>query len=332
MRNKIYEFDQKFMKIIIKYLILLVSPSVNIYLKKNNIFILYRFGNAIGDQVCMSAIAKALYDQKGFKVIIFASYSEIFYNNPYIWKNIDIKEYSAFTQKIIVNLLKFLTSKYIEKFAFKLQSNQIFEDYMRDSKSKISLIEAHSIDFKITLDLIDAKPDVFFTPDEVTRYDKKFKSLKHYAIIQPEGKTTYTPNKEWGFDKYQEVVNKTKDKIKWVQVGLNNDKLLDNIVDFRGKTKSLRELAYVIKNANFVLANEGLLNHISASVNTKSFVVFSGFSQIELAKYKTTIPIVKQPQIECAPCWLLDECPKDRKYCTEDITSNFVIDTIKENI
>ena len=157
---------------------------------------------------------------------------------------------------------------------------------------------------------------------------KKFEFLpKNFAIIQPIGKTTYTPNKEWGFDKFQNVVEKTKE-INWVQSGLKDDLLLKYVLDLRGETKSLRELAFLISKADFVLCLEGLLNHLAAAVNTKSFVVFSGFSQIELAKYDTSIAIAKVPQVECSPCWLLENCPKEKKYCTEDILVEDVVESV----
>ena len=309
------------MKNIIKY----ISTTI---LKPLNIFIIYRFGKAIGDQVCMSAVAKELNEQKGFKVVVFSSYPEIFYNNPYVFKNIDIRKYPNFIKKIISRALSTSKGTRIEYFCFPIKDGRGLEDFMRESKAKISLIKAHSLHFKIKLDLKDAKPQIFFTEREIKEFNKKFEFLKDFAIIQPVGKTTYTPNKEWGFEKYQEVVNKTKDKINWVQVGLENEKLLENVVDLRGKTKSLRELAFVISKANFVLANEGLLNHLSASVETKSFVVFSGFSQVELAKYDTTVPIVKNSQVECAPCWLLKKCPKEKKWCTEGILVDDVVNII----
>ena len=305
----------------------LIKNIVNTFLKPLNIFIIYRFGNAIGDQVCMSAVVKALKEQKRYKVILFSSYPEIFDNNPNVWKNIDISKYPILIQRIIKKVLEKSQGGYIENFLFQYQ-NKSLENYMRETKAKISLIEAHSLHFKVKLDLKNIKPEIYFSDEEIKEFNEKFEFLKEFAVIQPIGKITYTPNKEWGFEKYQEVVNKTKDKINWVQVGLENEKLLENVVDLRGKTKSLRELAFVISKANFVLANEGLLNHLCASVGTKSFVVFSGFLPIEIAKYNTTIPIVKNPQVECAPCWLLEKCPKERKWCTEDISVDDVINRI----
>ena len=166
---------------------------------------------------------------------------------------------------------------------------------------------------------------IYFSKDEIKIYEKKFEFLpKNFAIIQPIGKITYTPNKEWGFDKFQNVVEKTKE-INWVQSGLKDDLLLKDVLDLRGETKSLRELAFLISKADFVLCLEGLLNHLAAAVNTKSFVVFSGFHPVEIAKYDTSIAIAKVPQVECSPCWLLENCPKEEKYCTEDILVEDVV-------
>jgi len=201
---------------------------------------------------------------------------------------------------------------------------------MRKTKAKISLIQAHTLHFKQKLDLKDAKPEIYFSKNEIEEFSKKFSHLKDFALIQPQAKTTYTPNKEWGFEKYQEVIKRTKDTIKWVQVGLKDDRLLNNVIDLRGKTTTLRELAFVIKKSNFVLSNEGLLNHLAAAVGTRSFVVFSGFSHVELAKYDTTISITRKPQVDCAPCWLLEKCPKEKKWCTEDILVSDVVDAINK--
>jgi len=308
------------------------SHITDIILKPLNIFVIYRFGKAIGDQVCMSAVARAVKEQKRYKIIVFSSYPEIFYNNPNIWKNIDIRNYPDIIKKIIIRFLAISKGDQIENFCFPIKNGKGLEDFMKESKARISLIEAHSLHFKVKLDLKGVKPEIYFSDKEIEEFNKKFYFLKDFAIIQPVGKTTYTPNKEWGFEKYQEVVNKTKDRINWVQVGLENEKLLENVVDLRGKTKNLRELAFVISKANFVLSNEGLLNHLAAGVGTKSFVVFSGFSQVELAKYDTTVAIVKNPQVECAPCWLLDKCPKERKWCTEDILVNDVIYEIIQKV
>ena len=108
--------------------------------------------------------------------------------------------------------------------------------------------------------------------------------------------------------------------------------MLKTVIDFRGQRKLLRELAYVISKAQFVFCLEGLLNHMASSVNTKSIVIFSGFHPIEIAKYETTLAIVKNPQVNCAPCWLLHKCPKEHKWCTDGISVSQVVDTLKNSL
>ena len=50
----------------------------------------------------------------------------------------------------------------------------------------------------------------------------------------------------------------------------------------------------------------------------------------KLSKYNTAIAITKTPQVECAPCWLLQMCPKEKKWCTEGILVEDVIKEIEE--
>jgi ADP-heptose:LPS heptosyltransferase len=90
---------------------------------------------------------------------------------------------------------------------------------------------------------------------------------------------------------------------------LLKEKLLDNVIDMRGETKSLRELAYLLKGALFVLSNEGMYNHLSAAVGAKSFTVFGGFHPVEIALYSTTTPLVQKEIPSCAYCWLTSPCP-----------------------
>jgi len=319
---------KKFLK---KTLAYFVRNIVFFILKPFKIFVVYRFGKAIGDQVCMTAIVHALKIQKDYKVIVFSNYSELFDNNKEVWKNINIYDYPLFLRKILVFLLSLAEGGMVENFCFPKKNGKGLEDFMRNTRKKYSLIEVHSLHFREKLNTDNIKPKIYFSKSEINEFEKRFNDLNNFAIIQPVGKLNYTPNKEWGFEKYQDVIDRTKNKINWIQVGLTNETLLKNVKDFRGNTLTLRELAFVISRANFVLSNEGLLNHLSAAVGVKSFVVFSGFSHVELANYDTTIPIVNIPQVECSPCWLLEKCPKQKKWCTEKITIEQVCELIMEN-
>jgi hypothetical protein len=58
----------------------------NFILEKINIFIIYRFGNARGDQLLMSGVVDIIKKKYNYKIIILTKYPEFFLNNPYIYK------------------------------------------------------------------------------------------------------------------------------------------------------------------------------------------------------------------------------------------------------
>jgi hypothetical protein len=320
---------EKIKNIILKALNLFLlknSRIINKLLGFSNLIVLFRFHNAIGDIVCLTAIVEEIYKQKNKKCIVFSSYPELFYRNPNVVLNFNIRRFDNLFYKVLTKL----KGNNILDFNFQNIEDMKMEEYLRKTKLKLSLIKIHSLHFNLDLNLNDSKPKIYFSKKELIQYKKKFNYLKNYAVIQPVGKISYTPNKEWGFMNYQDVVNSTKNIINWVQVGLKNDPLLFGVEDLRGHT-NIRELIYIIKQSNFTLSNEGLINHLAASVNTMSFVIFSGFLPVEVAHYSTTLPIKRFPNVVCSPCWLLEECPRD-KFCLKDITVKKVIERILKEI
>jgi ADP-heptose:LPS heptosyltransferase len=301
---------------------------IDLFLQKSNIFILFRDGKAIGDQLCMTAVISEIRAVHPYRIVVVSRFPQIFSNNPHVWKNIGLNDMPRFFSKKLTRFLTFYRGGQIERFMFERPGTTL-EAYMRETRAKKHLTELHSSHFKIRLHYKNIKNQLFFSEQESIAFGHTFADLlpERYALIQPQGKTTYTPNKEWGLSNYQAVVDALPD-VHWVQIGLQDDPLLNNVIDMRGQT-SLRELFYIISKSAFILSNEGLLNHIaSAFEGVVSFVVFSGFHPVEIALYENTIPIVKKPQVECAPCWLTEPCPKARRYCTEDIRPKQVVDII----
>jgi len=317
------------MKLILKTILIPFSFLVNVILKILKIFVIYRNGNAIGDQVCMSGVIKLINEQYDCKVIVLCSYPEVFYNNPRVLRCIDFKIFGKFS-RLMVQVLKLLQGSQIENFLFQYEKKTL-DSYMRNNKSDTHLIQAHSLHFKNKLNYDDLRCEIYFSPDEIEAYEKKFNLPTHFSLIQPLGKISYTSNKEWGFENYQQVVNDLE-KTRWMQVGFAYDMRLKNVFDYCGKT-NLRELFYLVSKANVVLANEGLLNHIASCFKkTKSIVIFSGFCDIGLVKYNNTISIYEENTLECKPCWKLDPCDIEGKPCMKDITSKTVVDMIKKEV
>lgn len=304
------------------FLKIILSSIVNSILNLLNIFVIYRIGNSYGDQLCMTAAVRLISEKYSYRIIVISSFPEIFKNNPRISKNIGIIGRGLYLSRI----LRFLTGSNLENFLFQ-NTKFTYEDYMRRFGDGIHLVQAHSMHFKINLDYSEIINEIYLSELEIKEYTKKFNLPKNYAIVNPNAKISYTPNKQWGINKYQEVIKQCQN-IFWIQVGVLGDSSLEGVENYIGLT-SFRELAFLVKKADFVLADEGLLNHIASAFKTKSLVVHSGFSQIEISNYDSTLPIVNKPQVECAPCWITESCPQKMKYCTEQISVNQVIESIK---
>ncbi|WP_286336136.1 glycosyltransferase family 9 protein [Hydrogenimonas cancrithermarum] len=291
---------------------------------------IFRFGDGIGDQLCMVALAEALNKQTGEKVIVFTDYVGLFKNNPHLEKVVEVNRETV-TGGALFRALHRLEGNRVLHFSYKKKDNLDLESYMRKTQAKISLIELHSLHISFPIDHSSLSPILYFENAEEEQFLDRVKEYGKYAIINPISKKQYTPNKDWGFDNFQKVVDLTKNDIQWIQVGLENERLLNHVSDMRGKTSSLRELALWIKFSEFVLSNEGMYNHMAAAVSTRSYTLFGGFHPKEVALYDTTIPLVQKQLPECAYCWLRSPCPYDHLRCFEGLGAEDVAEKILNN-
>lgn len=312
-------------ELVLKILKIPLSGIVNFLLKNLNIFIIYRIGEAIGDQLCITAVVRLIHQQYPFKIVVISSYPEIFYNNPRVWKNIGVKKNRYYLSRV----LRQLSGAQLENFLFN-NSKVTYVNFMRLNGHDIHLTQAHSLHFKHSINFNEIENEIYFSENEIKSYKNQFKLPLNFSLINPLGKSSYTPNKNWGFENFQNLVN-LSDNINWIQVGLPRDKKLFGVVDCY-KNITLRELFYLTSKAKFILAEEGLLNHIASAFKTKSYVVHSGFSQVSLANYQNTILISKHSACEFAPCWKLEECGVKHKPCIFGITPNSVLESIVQDL
>ena len=94
----------------------ILSKLTNSVLKFFNIYVIYRIGHAVGDQLCMTLIIRLINEQHPFKIVVISSFSELFDNNPRIWKNYEVKV--SFIGSFIARILRFLSGERIENFLF----------------------------------------------------------------------------------------------------------------------------------------------------------------------------------------------------------------------
>ena len=289
-----------------------LSFIINFLLRSINIFVIYRIGTAIGDQLCMSAVIRLINEQHPFKILVISSYPEIFYNNPRIWKCFGVKGSGLYFSRI----LRFLSGAQLENFLFK-NNKFSYVEYMRAYGNNLHLVQAHSMHFKHNIAFTEFLNEIYFSKTEIKKYRNKFDLPEVYSIVQPNSKLTYTPNKQWKIENFQYVINK-RQNVRWFQVGESGEFLLNNVEDYRGKT-SLREFFYIISKAKFVFATEGIVNHVASAFGVKSYVVSSGFSSIALSKYNNSVFFNSSNSCDKSPCWLQEECGVYKKPCLSNI-------------
>lgn len=106
--------------------------------------------------------------------------------------------------------------------------------------------------------------DVYLSEEEKNDpYITKIVDDKPFWIIDAGYKNDFTC-KMWEFARFQEVVNKTSDKIRWIQIGSleHNHQILENVINLVGKTNH-RQLVNLMWRASGVLTPVSYPMHLA---------------------------------------------------------------------
>ena len=125
-------------------------------------------------------------------------------------------------------------------------------------------IEPHA--FKGDIHLSDSEKSWLSQVDEITGHEGS-----PFWIIVSGGKTDYTA-KWWAADRYQNVVNRFRDRIQFVQCGSAGEShvhpRLKHTIDLVGKT-DLRQMVRLMYHAEGVICPVTMFMHLAAAVETK---------------------------------------------------------------
>lgn len=303
-----------------KYLI----NKINLFLKQRNYVVIFRYGNAIGDHLCITGIISKIYEKK-LKIIICSNYPELFENNPKIFKIFNLNNF--FYKKILLKVLNFFEGENIKSYRNKINQTKEYH-FMKFYPKNMHFGFASAFHFNMNINFDNFKNEIFFTKEEIVKYEKKFKLPSQFSVIHSEAKKTYMKNKDWGPEKIQKVVDEF-DKIEWVQVGQPGEYILK-------KTSrcyfdlTLRELAFIISRSSFLVSMEGMFNHMASAFNKKNFLIHIGVLPIESTYYPNNILIEKNSKLKCYPCFSFN-CLEHKKHCEENLTSDYAISIIKKN-
>jgi len=308
-------------------MIKVIEKLVTKFLSANNILILFRYGNSIGDQLLMTGVANLIKKKYKHKIIILTKFPELFSYNPNIYKVYKINS-NNLVSRIVIKVIKKINSPLIKEFLYKKDNGRIFN--LSNYKNQ-HIAEYNSLNLNLNLDFNNFRNEIFFSDDEIKKFENNLKLPKKFALIMSEGKTSFTPNREWGIKNFQHFVNKTQ-KIKWIQIGKDTDYKIKNTF-YLYTESNLRELAYIIYRSKLLVCLEGFYYHLANSFKIKKILIMSGFMSKQNIYYKNNNNIIinKVKNLKCYPCYKLYNCDIPKKPCTNLITPNEVVKKIIKN-
>jgi len=130
---------------------------------------------------------------------------------------------------------------------------------------------------------------------------------------------------------WQEVTNYLLENTNYkvIQLGEWGEDKIEGTIDLRGKT-DVRELVWILKEAEFLIDSDSGLAHIAKSLRVPSIVLW-GATSPKVWGYKENVNLRTD---KCPSCWSAkavwyDKCVKSNGRCLRDITAEMVIAEIK---
>ncbi|MBG76629.1 MAG: hypothetical protein CFH22_01282 [Alphaproteobacteria bacterium MarineAlpha5_Bin12] len=165
------------------------------------------------------------------------------------------------------------------------------------------------------------------------------KSPKMIVLIEPNVKTeVYAKavggravgdvhlNRDWGFEKWQKIVNTLKDRIVFIQPHLQGVKKLLNAIhidcNFRGALS-------ILKYCDLFVGTHSGYSHAAAALKKDAINIFGGWISPSIVGYKThTNLYVDLPESPCGSKVICNHCKK----CMQEIEIDNVISILEKKI
>lgn len=239
------------------------------YWLNSNTLIVQRSSKAIGDNLLLTIITSYLKNKyPTHKIIVETQFPEFFFHNPDV----------AFSTKHRWSKNKRTVRI---KYHYDQSTNKsIYQQIVQDDLPGEFLV-----------------PRIYIKEEKIQKARELFPYP--YICISPESKTDFAVNRrDWGFDKFQELVNLIP-QYRFVQVGNSQTPLLHYVDD--GRYIDLILTAAIIKNSLLYIGNEGGLMHLAKSVGKLSAIILSGYIKPEIIAYSDNLNIYEK-DIPCSPC------------------------------
>jgi ADP-heptose:LPS heptosyltransferase len=173
---------------------------------------------------------------------------------------------------------------------------------------------------KSTLEKYVWKRDFKASPGELylTDAEKAKWPQRRFIYIEPNIKGWLGPNKDWGFDKWQAVVNAMPD-VDFVQ---GPGRALTGVVQV--ETESFRDACALLYKADLFVGTDGGLHHAAAALGKKAVVIWGGFTHPRNLGYDSHVNLHSGVE----PCGVLKPCDHCKKAMNR-ITVDMVVKALR---
>lgn len=156
--------------------------------------------------------------------------------------------------------------------------------------------------------------EIFFSPHELSLF-----SVSDFVYIEPNIKGSYGRNKDWGFDRWQAVVDRLP-HVRWIQPPGKRLRGVDQI-----NTRTFREACALLSRALFFVGTDGGLHHAAAALGKRAVVVWGGFAPPKVLGYDFHINLHSGVR-HCGSVRACDHC----RRAMDAISVEMVVDAIEE--
>lgn len=176
------------------------------------------------------------------------------------------------------------------------------------------------------------KGEFFFTDKEMKLADqiilniRKKIGTKKLIFIEPHVKKRLGfQNRDWGFEKWQKIVNDLNGIYEFIQITYGNNEAIKGIINVHGL--NFRVSSAILSRCNLFIGAEGGMHHAAAATDKKAVVIFGGHISPQITGYNFHKNLYAN--IEKSPCGAKDCC----KHCEKSmslITPKIVMESIIE--
>ncbi len=179
------------------------------------------------------------------------------------------------------------------------------------------------------LHVADIRPACAVDGELVDRYRREWTSLPRPLVVVNRRAARWTANKDWPDAHWETLIDRLLSWCTIIETGTGDferrPRAGPNYLDLVGRT-TIPQLVAAIAAADLHVAPDTGTVHVAAAVGIPAVVIFGGYVHPDCLAYPGNINFYSP--VPCAPCWLRDPCPFDKK-CLHMITPTDVESAVK---